>query len=47
LLTVDYHSPAYFRAFAPLSNMKEFHEAFGVKPGDKMFVPLEQQVEIW
>jgi putative endopeptidase len=47
LLTMDYHSPAYFRAFAPLTNMKEFYEAFGVKPGDKMYVPEEKRVEIW
>lgn len=47
LLTVDYHSPAYFRAFAPLSNMKEFYEAFQVKEGDKMFTPEERRVEIW
>ena len=47
LLTVDYHSPAYFRAFAPLTNMPEFYEAFGVKEGDKMFVPETKRVEIW
>lgn len=47
LLTVDYHSPAYFRAFAPLTNMKEFYEAFGVKPGDKMFTEETKRVEIW
>ncbi len=47
LLTVDYHSPAYFRAFAPLTNMKEFYEAFGVQPGDKMFTPENKRVEIW
>lgn len=47
LLTVDYHAPAYFRAFAPLSNMKEFYEAFGVKEGDKLFVPETKRVEIW
>ncbi|MEI6021828.1 MAG: M13 family metallopeptidase, partial [Bacteroidota bacterium] len=47
LLTVDYHSPAYFRAFAPLSNMPEFYEAFKVKQGDKMFRPEEKRVEIW
>lgn len=47
LLTVDYHSPAYFRAFAPLTNMKEFYEAFGVKPGDKMFTEESKRVEIW
>ncbi|MBL7920294.1 MAG: M13 family metallopeptidase [Bacteroidia bacterium] len=47
LLTVDYHSPAYFRAFAPLSNLPEFYKAFGVKEGDKMFTPESNRVEIW
>ena len=47
LLTIDYHAPAYFRAFAPLTNMKEFHQAFGVKSGDKMFRADEDRVEIW
>lgn len=47
LLTIDYHSPAYFRAFAPLSNMKEFYETFGVKPGDKLYTPEDKRVEIW
>ena len=47
LLTMDYHSPAYFRAFAPLTNMKEFYEAFGVQPEDRMYVPDNKRVEIW
>ena len=47
LLTIDYHSPAYFRAFAPLTNMPEFYEAFGVKPGDKMYTDEKKRVEIW
>ncbi|MBA3679645.1 MAG: M13 family metallopeptidase [Bacteroidetes bacterium] len=47
LLTVDYHSPAYFRSFAPLSNLPEFYKAFGVKEGDKMFTPETNRVEIW
>ncbi|MCE3225813.1 MAG: peptidase [Bacteroidetes bacterium] len=47
LLTIDYHSPAYFRAYAPLSNMKEFYDTFGVKEGDKMFTPESKRVEIW
>ena len=47
LLTLDYHSPGYFRAFAPLSNLKEFYEAFNVKEGDKMFTPESSRVEIW
>jgi putative endopeptidase len=47
LVTVDYHSPGYFRAFGPLTNMKEFYEAFAVKQGDKMFTPENKRVEIW
>ncbi|MBL7912899.1 MAG: M13 family metallopeptidase [Bacteroidia bacterium] len=47
LITVDYHSPGYFRAFAPLSNLPEFYKAFGVKEGDKMFTPENKRVEIW
>jgi putative endopeptidase len=47
LLTLDYHSPGYFRAFAPLTNMREFHAAFNVKPGDKMYMPDDKKVEIW
>lgn len=47
LLTIDFHAPAYYRAYAPLTNMKEFYDAFGVKPGDKMFRPEEKRVEIW
>jgi predicted metalloendopeptidase len=47
LLAIDYHSPAYFRAFAPLSNLQEFYEAFQVKPGDKMYVDPAKRVEIW
>ena len=47
LLAIDYHAPAKFRGFAPLTNMSEFHEAFGVRPGDKMFVNKEERVEIW
>ena len=47
LLTVDYHSPAYFRSFAPLTNLPEFYKAFDVKEGDKMFTPESNRVEIW
>ncbi|MDO9001635.1 MAG: M13 family metallopeptidase [Bacteroidota bacterium] len=47
LLTVDYHSPGYFRAFAPLTNLNEFYEAFNVKEGDKMYTPTSSRVEIW
>ncbi len=47
LITVDFHSPGYFRAWAPLTNLKEFYDAFGVKQGDKMYIAPEKRVEIW
>lgn len=47
LITIDFHSPGYFRAWAPLTNMKEFYETFDVKPGDKLYVAPEKRIEIW
>ena len=41
------HSPAKFRVIGPLSNMKEFYDAFGVKEGDKMWRRVEDRVAIW
>lgn len=41
------HSPARFRVVGPLSNMKEFYEAFGVKAGDKLYRKPEERAEIW
>lgn len=41
------HSPARFRVLGPLSNMKEFYEAFDVKEGDKMWRKSEERVDIW
>lgn len=47
LLATDSHAPAKFRGFAPLTNMPEFYETFGVKEGDKMYRPVQVRVEIW
>lgn len=41
------HSPGRFRVLGPLSNMKEFYDAFGVKPGDPMYRPDNERAEIW
>jgi putative endopeptidase len=43
----DVHSPAKFRVIGPLANMKEFHNTFGVKPGDFMHRPDSMLVNIW
>lgn len=43
----DPHSPPAVRGTAPLVNQPGFYLAFGVKPGDKMYLPPEARVEIW
>ncbi len=46
-LVVDPHSPSEFRANGPASNIDAFHEAFNVKPGDRMYRPPAERVKIW
>ncbi len=43
----DPHSPGEFRANGTLMNQAGFDEAFGVKPGDGMYLPPEKRVRIW
>ncbi|WP_272492089.1 M13 family metallopeptidase [Massilia phyllostachyos] len=43
----DPHSPAQFRANGTLKNQPGFYEAFGVKPGDKMYLAPKDRVIIW
>ena len=47
LIATDPHSPAAVRGNAPLTNLNEFYQAFGVKEGDKMFVAPEKRITIW
>jgi predicted metalloendopeptidase len=46
-LLVDPHSPAEFRANGTPRNVDGFYSAFGVKEGDKMYVPPAERVKIW
>ena len=43
----DPHAWAEFRANGPLSNIPAFYDAFGVKPGDKLFLEPDKRVKIW
>jgi putative endopeptidase len=43
----DVHSPAQYRVNGPFVNMKEFYEAFNVKPGSKMYRDDSLRVSIW
>ena len=44
---VDVHSPAEFRVNGPVRNIDAWYEAFGVKPGDKLYLKPEHRVRIW
>jgi putative endopeptidase len=46
-LATDPHSPPEFRCNAVIRNLNEFYEAFGVKEGDKLWLPPEKRVRIW
>jgi putative endopeptidase len=43
----DPHSPPAVRGMVPVSNQDGFYTAFGVKPGDKMYLPPDQRVALW
>jgi predicted metalloendopeptidase len=43
----DPHSPGMYRAYVPLLNLDTFHQAFGIKPGDGMYLAPEKRVKIW
>lgn len=46
-IKTDVHSPSQFRVNGPLRNIDAYYDAFGVKEGDKMFIPKNQRVQIW
>ena len=46
-IKTDPHSPGRIRATQPLINIDTFYEAFDIKEGDGMFVPVEERVRIW
>jgi putative endopeptidase len=47
ILLTDNHSPMEYRVNGALRNMSEFYAAFGVQPGDAMFLPPERRVKVW
>ncbi len=43
----DPHSPRQYRVNGPVRNIDAWYAAFGVKPGDTLYVPPEKRVRIW
>ncbi len=46
-LVSDPHSPSQARVDVPMRNIDAFYDAFGVKPGDPMYVAPADRVRIW
>lgn len=43
----DPHAPGYYRAIGPTIHVRGYYEAFGVKNGDKMYLPESERIIIW
>jgi putative endopeptidase len=46
-LKSDPHTPDAYRVKGSVANQAPFYSAFGVKEGDKMYLPPEKRVSIW
>ena len=47
MLALDPHGPNEWRTNGPLSNLSQFHDAFGVGAGDALFRAPDSRVMIW
>jgi putative endopeptidase len=47
LIATDPHSPAQFRADGTTINADAYHDAFGTKPGDKMWKSPADRIRLW
>jgi putative endopeptidase len=46
-VTTDPHAPRQYRVNGVVRNINEWYEAFGVKPGEKLYLMPENRVHIW
>lgn len=46
-VTTDEHSPGKYRVNGVVRNVDDWYVAFGVKPGDKLYVAPEKRVRLW
>ena len=47
LSLMDVHAPDKLRGNRALQSMDAFYEAFDIQPGDGMYLPREERVQIW
>jgi putative endopeptidase len=47
MVASDVHAPQRFRVDGALRNIDGWYEAFGIKPGDRLYLRPEERVRIW
>lgn len=47
LLRTDSHAPGQYRAVGPLAHVPAFYTAFGVQPGDALYLAPEARIKLW
>jgi putative endopeptidase len=47
MVVSDPHSPRMFRVIGPMRNIDAWYAAFGVKPGDKLYIEPSKRVRLW
>ena len=47
LAAIDYHANSSLRGYVPLLHLDAFHTAFGIRPGDPMWLEPGKRVQIW
>ena len=46
-LEIDPHSPVYYRTNGVVRNVDAWYDAFGVEPGDDLYLAPDERVRIW
>lgn len=46
-LLSDQHSPVHWRVVGPTRSIDAWYDAFGVKPGDRYYLPPDKRVHLW
>ncbi len=47
MLVTDPHAPPEYRINGIVRNFDEWYKAFGVRPGDRLYLPPDKRVRIW
>ncbi len=46
-MKTDPHAPGRWRVNGALPQIDAWYNAFGIKKGDKLFVPKNKRVDVW